>query len=78
MNVREFSHSAIRQLYLELDKLENQARKELKRSGTHALGFLRMDLIQECKRRLLFIKYMLKDAEDHADERRRPRAGCDD
>jgi hypothetical protein len=71
MNVREFSHSAIRQLYLELHKVEKQAKGEMKTSQTRGLGLLRMDLVEECRRRLIFIKYMLKDAEDHAGERRR-------
>jgi hypothetical protein len=71
MNVHQISVSAIKQLQLELDQLEKQAKMELHDVHTRSLGAIRLDLIEECRRRLTFLKFVLKDAEEHADERRR-------
>jgi Mg2+ and Co2+ transporter CorA len=71
MNVRQISLPAIRQIKQELDRLEQQAKLEVKHRHTCAVGTLRLDLIEECRRRLAFLRYMVKDAEEHAAERRR-------
>ena len=68
MNVRKTPLSAIRHLQAELDRFEKQAREEIKDQHSHAIGVLRLDLIEECRRRLMFIRYMVKDAEEHAGE----------
>jgi hypothetical protein len=67
MNLRRISLSAVRQLQQELDPFEEQAKKETQDPQTHSLGLLRMDLIEECRRRLMFITYMVKDAREHHD-----------
>ncbi|MCU1297946.1 MAG: hypothetical protein JWO91_2224 [Acidobacteriaceae bacterium] len=71
MNVNRISLLAIKQLHLELDRLEKQARREIEHANSRSLGTMRLDLIEECRRRLAFFHYMLKDAESQADERRR-------
>jgi hypothetical protein len=71
MNLHRISFSAIKQLHLELDRFEEQGKMEMKDPQTRPLGIARLDLVEECRRRLTFLKYMLKDAEEHADERRR-------
>lgn len=53
--VKNITHAAICQIREELDQLEVQAKLELKDPRTSAVGVLRMDLIEECRRRLLFI-----------------------
>lgn len=40
---------------LELNNLEAQAKQELKDPALKPLGLLRIDLIEECRRRLAFI-----------------------
>jgi hypothetical protein len=72
MNVQRISRPAIRQLQRELDLLEQQARVEMKSKQTQPLGIMRLDLVEECRRRLEFYRLMLRDAEDHPSERRRP------
>jgi hypothetical protein len=57
--VRNTTNAAIRQMYEELDRLEAQGRRELKDRNTRAVGTLRMDLVQECRRRLCFIATMV-------------------
>ena len=52
---KNITHAAICQMREELDKLEAQAKLELKDTRTHAVGLLRMDLVAECRRRLFFI-----------------------
>jgi hypothetical protein len=67
MSLRRISLSAVRQLQLELDPFEEQAKIEMQDPQTHSLGLLRMDLVEECRRRLMFITYMVKDAHEQAD-----------
>jgi hypothetical protein len=69
MNVRKTPVSAIKHLYAELDRFEKQAQNEIEDQHSHAIGVLRLDLIEECRRRLMFIRYMVKDAEEHANEK---------
>jgi hypothetical protein len=76
MSLRRISLSAIKQLYLEQERFEEQAKMELEDPQTRSLGTLRLDLIEECRRRLLFLRYMLKDAGERANERHR-RNGSD-
>ena len=52
---KKITHAAICQIRKELDQLEVQAKLELKNPRTSAVGVLRMDLIEECRRRLLCI-----------------------
>jgi hypothetical protein len=66
MNLSNVSASAIRQLQEELGSYEEQAKKEMKDPQTRSLGILRMDLVEECRRRLNFFQYMVKDAEEHS------------
>jgi hypothetical protein len=66
MNVNNVSPSAIRQLQEELGPYEEQAKKEMKDPQTRSLGILRMDLVEECRRRLNFFQYMVKDAEERS------------
>jgi hypothetical protein len=65
MSLRHISLAAVRQLHRELDPYEEQAKIEKQDPLTHSLGLLRMDLIEECRRRLMFITYMVKDAREH-------------
>jgi hypothetical protein len=76
MNLRRISLSAIKQLYLEQEQFEKQAMLEIQDRHTRSLGIVRLDLIEECRRRLLFLRYMLKDAEGRPDEKYR-RSGND-
>ena len=46
---------AVEQMHLELNKLEAQGKRELKDPARHPLGLLRIDLVEECRRRLAFI-----------------------
>jgi hypothetical protein len=71
MNLRRISLSAIKQLYLEQEQFEKQAMLEIKDRHTRSLGIVRLDLIEECRRRLLFLRYMLKDAEGRDEEKYR-------
>jgi hypothetical protein len=66
MNLSNVSSSVIHQLQEELDPFEQQAKKEMKDPQTRSLGILRMDLVEECRRRLNFFQYMVKDAEEHS------------
>lgn len=52
----------VRRMRLELDQLEAQARRELNERRTRALGLLRMELVEECRRKLFFISARLKTA----------------
>jgi hypothetical protein len=76
MNLRHISHSAVRQLQLELDPYEEQAKEEIRSPQTHSLGMLRMDLVTECRRRLMFFSFMVRDKENHPRERRRRSPGA--
>jgi hypothetical protein len=78
MNVHQISPSAIKQLHLELDRFEKQAKREIEDPHTRSLGAIRLDLIEECRRRLTFLRFMLKDAEDRADETRKGPRSIDD
>jgi hypothetical protein len=71
MNVQNISLSAVRQLQLELDRYEVLAKRETQDQQTRSLGLLRMDLVTECRRRLLFFSFMVKDAGNHSNQRRR-------
>jgi hypothetical protein len=71
MNLRNVSLSAVRQLQSELDQFEKQAKTEMSDPQTHWLGVLRRDLIEQCRYRLMFVTHMVKDAQEHSDERRR-------
>jgi hypothetical protein len=53
--VKKITNAAICQIREELEQLEVQAKLELKDPRTSAVDVLRMDLIEECRRRLLFI-----------------------
>ena len=57
--VKNTTNAAIRQMQEELDQLETQGRRELKDRKTRAVGMLRIDLVQECRRRLSFIATMV-------------------
>jgi hypothetical protein len=76
MRLNRISLSAIKRLYLEQERLKEQAMMEIEDPNARTLGTMRLDLIAECQRRLLFLRYMLKDAEEHANERHR-RNGSD-
>jgi hypothetical protein len=71
MDVRRITVPAIRQLNLDLDQLEQQANVEIREPHTRSLGTLRLDLVEECRRRLWFFGCMLEDSEQHASERHR-------
>jgi hypothetical protein len=79
MMVREITLSAIRQLESEIEKCEAQAKRELEKRKTRAVGLLRADLLRECRWRLTFMKYMLRDAKDRSARRRKsesPSTNC--
>ena len=46
---------AVERMRLELNRLEAQARRELKDPELKPLGLLRIDLVEECRRRLTFV-----------------------
>jgi hypothetical protein len=71
MDVRQISVPAIKQLKLDLDQLEQQANVEIREPNTRSVGILRLDLVEECRRRLWFFGCMLKDSEQHASETHR-------
>jgi hypothetical protein len=77
MDTNHISLSAIKQLHAELDRFVQQAKEEIGDPHTRPLGELRLDLIGECRRRLEFLSYMVKDAHEHADERWHSRGGED-
>jgi len=52
---KKTTRAAICQMHEELDRLEAQGRREVKDPNTCAVGVLRIDLVQECRRRLGFI-----------------------
>lgn len=54
--VKNITDAAIRQMREELVQLEARGRRELRDQETHAVGLLRLDLIEECHRRLSFIE----------------------
>jgi hypothetical protein len=64
IDMRKVPLSAVRQLQLELDRFEERAKMEMKDSKTRSLGLLRKDLVEVCRRRLTFIIYMIKDAQE--------------
>jgi Mg2+ and Co2+ transporter CorA len=64
--------SAVRHLQEEVHQIEEQAKMEAEDSQTYALGLLRKDLVEECRRRLMGISYMVKDAREHRDSESRP------
>jgi len=79
MMVREITLSAIRQLESEIEKYEAQAKRELEKRKTRAVGLLRADLLREYRQRLTFMKYMLRDAKDRSARRRKsesPSTNC--
>ncbi|MCU1296274.1 MAG: hypothetical protein JWO91_552 [Acidobacteriaceae bacterium] len=71
MNARQISLPAIKRLYTELEPFEKKAKKEMKDQRSRAIGIIRLDLIEECRRRLTFLTYMVRDAEERAKETRR-------
>jgi hypothetical protein len=73
MESNHISRSAIKRLHTELDRFVLQAEMEIGDPRTRPLGVLRLDLIEQCRRRLDFLSYMAKDAKEHAAERRRGR-----
>jgi hypothetical protein len=73
MNLRHVSISAVRHLQEELHQIEEQAKMETEDAQTYSLGLLRKDLVEECRRRLTFITYMIRDAQDHPDKKLRHR-----
>jgi hypothetical protein len=64
MKLSNVSPSAIRQLQAELRAYQQQANEEMKAPQTRFLGILRLDLVKECRARLNFFLYMIKDAEE--------------
>jgi hypothetical protein len=68
MSLRRISVSAIKQLHTEQERFEEQAMMEIQEPHTRSRGIVRLDLIEQCRRRLLFLRYMLKDAEGRADQ----------
>jgi hypothetical protein len=68
MKLSSISPSAIRQLQVELQHYQHQANEEMKAPQTRSLGILRLDLIEECRARLNFLLYVIKDAEERAEE----------
>jgi hypothetical protein len=50
----------VRKMQAELDKLEAQARTELNNKETRDLGILRIELVTEFRRRLLFISFGMR------------------
>jgi hypothetical protein len=52
--------ATVRKMQVELDKLEAQARTELKNEETRDLGILRTELVTEFRRRLLFISFSMR------------------
>jgi hypothetical protein len=74
MTLRWISLSAIKQLYIEQERFEEQARMEIQDPHTRSRGIVRLDLIEQCRRRLLFLRYMRKDAEARAGEKYRRNA----
>jgi hypothetical protein len=76
MTLRRISLSAIKQLYMEQARFEEQAMMEIQDPQTRSLGIVRLDLIEACRRRLSFLSYMLTDAKGRANERYR-RSGSD-
>jgi hypothetical protein len=70
-DLRLVSLSDVRRLQRELDRFEKQAKMETQDLKTHSLGLLRTDLIAECRHRLTFITYMVKDADAHLSEPKR-------
>lgn len=54
--------AAVRKMHLELDELEIRAQLEVKARKTRSLGLLRMDLVAECRRRLLYISVAIKQS----------------
>jgi hypothetical protein len=52
---KNVSDDAIRHMRKELDELEAQGRRELQDQTSRPVGLLRIDLIEECRRRLAFI-----------------------
>jgi hypothetical protein len=68
MKLSNVSPSAIRQLQAELQAYQQQANEEMKTPPTRSLGILRLDLIKECRARLNFFLYVIKNAEEQARE----------
>ena len=56
---KKITQASICQMREELDQLEVQAKRELKDPNQHAVGLLRMDLVEECRRRLIFITMVM-------------------
>jgi hypothetical protein len=69
MNIHQISRTAIRQIYDELPRFEQQAEVEMKAKGTRALGIVRLDLIKECRYRLEFLDHMVKETSRTANAR---------
>jgi hypothetical protein len=56
----EITSVTVRRMQVELDQLEAQANRELQNRKTRGLGMLRMALVEECRRKLLFVSIALK------------------
>jgi hypothetical protein len=54
--VKNITDAAIRQMREELEQFEARGRRELRDQRTHAVGLLRIDLVEQCHRRLSFIE----------------------
>jgi hypothetical protein len=52
--------ATVRKMQAELDQFEAQARRELDNKETSDLGILRMELVAEFRRRLLFISFSMR------------------
>jgi hypothetical protein len=52
---KKITTAAIRQMQNELDQLEARGKRELSDLSSRPVGLLRIDLVEECRRRLSFI-----------------------
>jgi len=52
---KEITDTAIRQMQEELDQLESRGKRELADLRSRPTGLLRIDLVEECRRRLAFL-----------------------
>lgn len=56
---------AVERMRVELNRLEAQGKEELKDPELKPLGLLRIDLVEECRRRLAFIAIQANVSREH-------------
>ena len=56
---------AVERMRVELNRLEAQGKEELKDPELKPLGLLRIDLVEECRRRLAFIATQANVSREH-------------